>query len=229
MRATSISWILKYLTLCSILKKVDHLASHRTGTDMDSSKMDEFVANAALLAAHLKEKCEQAAASQQASAQDLQGAAIVVRRTIEEGKRELVEHAGSAVSSALSEKVPAAAQAILDTTARLKQVTDRLQHEQAALERRLRFLGAGTLGAIAVACLLLVAGTGYASWHNVQRAQRAHVDAEVLEALRHVTITACDGAPCIKIEEGLRRWKKNGEYVLVDGAAADGSEPAGQR
>lgn len=196
---------------------------------MDSSKMDEFVANAALLAAHLKEKCEQAAASQQASAQDLQGAAIVVRRTIEEGKRELVEHAGSAVSSALSEKVPAAAQAILDTTARLKQVTDRLQHEQAALERRLRFLGAGTLGAIAVACLLLVAGTGYASWHNVQRAQRAHVDAEVLEALRHVTITACDGAPCIKLEEGLRRWKKNGEYVLVDGAAADGSEPAGQR
>ena len=196
---------------------------------MDSSKMDEFVANAALLAAHLKEKCEQAAASQQASAQDLQGAAIVVRKTIEEGKRELVEHAGSAVSSALSEKVPAATQAILDAAARLKQVTDRLQHEQAALERRLRFLGASTLGAIAVACLLLVAGTGYASWHNVQRAQRAHVDAEVLEALRHVTITACDGAPCIKLEEGLRRWKKNGEYVLVDGAAADGSEPAGQR
>ena len=87
---------------------------------MDSSKMDEFVANAALLAAHLKEKCEQAAASQQASAQDLQGAAIVVRKTIEEGKRGLVEHAGSAVSSALSEKVPAATQAILDTTARLK-------------------------------------------------------------------------------------------------------------
>ena len=80
-----------------------------------------------------------------------------------------------------------------------------------------------------MACLLLVAGTGYASWHNVQRAQRAHVDAEVLEALRHVTITACDGAPCIKLEEGLRRWEKNGEYVLVDGAAADGSEHAGQR
>ena len=183
---------------------------------MDSSKMDEFVANAALLAAHLKEKCEQAAASQQASAQDLQGAAIVVRRTIEEGKRELVEHAGSAVSSALSEKVPAATQAILDTAARLKHVTDRLQHEQAALERRLRFLGASTLGAIAVACLLLVAGTGYASWHNVQRAQRAHVDAEVLEALRHVTITACDGAPCIKLEEGLPRWHANEDYVFVD-------------
>ena len=148
---------------------------------------------------------------------------------LEQRERELVEHAGSAVSSALSEKVPAATQAILDTAARLKRVTDRLQHEQAALERRLRFLGAGTLGAIAVACLLLVAGTGYASWHNVQRAQRAHVDAEVLEALRHVTITACDGAPCIKLEEGLRRWEKNGEYVLVDGAAAGGSEPAGRR
>ena len=90
---------------------------------MDSSKMDEFVANAALLAAHLKEKCEQAAASQQASAQDLQGAAIVVRRTIEEGKRELVEHAGSAVSSALSEKV--------------------LSGDPAAVKRYLAFLSAG--------------------------------------------------------------------------------------
>lgn len=195
---------------------------------MDSSKMDEFVANAALLAAHLKEQCERAAASQQASAQDLQGAAIVVRKTIEEGKRELVEHAGSAVSSALSEKVPAATQEIVDAAARLKQWTDRFQHEQAALERRLRFLGTSTLGAVAMACVLLVAGTGYASWHNVQRAQRAHADAEVLEALRHVTITACDGAPCIKLEDGLRRWGKNKDYVLVDGGDPVG-DSAGRR
>ena len=153
----------------------------------------------------------------------------MVRKTIEEGKRELVEHAGSAVSSALSEKVPAATQAILDTAARLKQVTDRLQHEQAALERRLRFLGASTLGAIAVACLLLVAGTGYASWHNVQRSERAKVDAEVLEALQHVTITSCGGQPCIKLQDGLPRWQKNDQYVLIDTSVKQEGAAGGAR
>jgi len=196
---------------------------------MDSSKMDEFVANAALLAAHLKEQCERAAASQQSSADDLQGAAIVVRKTIEEGKRELVEHAGSAVSTALAEKIPAATHDLLETSARLKQVTDRFQSEQSALERRMRFLGTSTLSAIAVACALLIAGTGYASWHNVKRAQRAHADAEVLDALRQVTITACDGVPCIKLEDGLRRWGKNRDYVLVDGGKESSGEPPGER
>ncbi|PPJ41506.1 hypothetical protein C0063_16885 [Pseudoxanthomonas sp. KAs_5_3] len=196
---------------------------------MDSSKMDEFLANAALLAAHLKEQCERATASQQSSADDLRGAAIVVRRTIEEGKRELVEHAGSAVSTALAEKIPAATNDILETSARLKQVTDRFHNEQAALERRMRLLGTSTLSAIAVACAVLIAGTGYASWYNVKRAQRAHADAEVLDALRQVTITACDGAPCIKLEDGLRRWGKNRDYVLVDGRKESSGEPTGER
>lgn len=196
---------------------------------MEPSKMDEFVANAALLAAHLKEQCERAAASQQSSADDLQGAAIVVRRTIEEAKRELVEHTGFAVSTALAEKIPAATHDILETSARLKQVTDRFQNEQAALERRMRFLGTSTLGAIAVACAVLIAGTGYASWHNVKRAQRSHADSEVLDALRQVTITACDGAPCIKLEDGLRRWGKNRDYVLVDGRKESNGEPTDER
>lgn len=196
---------------------------------MDSSKMDEFVANAALLAAHLKEQCERAAASQQSSADDLQGAAIVVRKTIEEGKRELVERAGSAISTALAAKIPAATHDLLETSARLKQVTDRFQNEQAVLERRMRFLGTSTLSAIAVACAVLIAGTGYASWYNVKRAQRAHADAEVLSALQQVTITACDGAPCIKLEDGLRRWGKNKDYVLVDGRDEGSSQPNGQR
>ncbi|WP_139227356.1 MULTISPECIES: hypothetical protein [unclassified Pseudoxanthomonas] len=191
--------------------------------------MDEFLANAALLAAHLKEQCERATASQQSSADDLRGAAIVVRRTIEEGKRELVEHAGSAVSTALAEKIPAATNDILETSARLKQVTDRFHNEQAALERRMRLLGTSTLSAIAVACAVLIAGTGYASWYNVKRAQRAHADAEVLDALRQVTITACDGAPCIKLEDGLRRWGKNRDYVLVDGRKESSGEPTGER
>lgn len=196
---------------------------------MDSSKMEEFVANAALLASHLKEQCERAAALQQSSAQDLQGAAIVVRKTIEEGKRELVEHAGSAVSAALTEKIPIATRDILDTAARLKQVTERFQNEQAALDRKVRIIGTSTMSVIVIACTLLVAGTGYASWYNVKRAQRAHADAEVLGALRQVTITACDGKPCIKLEDGLRRWGKNQDYVLVDGGRESNEEPTGQR
>ena len=48
------------------------------------------------------------------------------------------------------------------------------------------------------------------------QAERAAVRAEVLEALQQVAITACDGAPCIKLEDGLRRWPANDEYVLVD-------------
>lgn len=192
---------------------------------MESSKMDEFVANAALLAAHLKEQCEKAATSQQSSAHDLQGAAIVVRKTIEEGKRELVDHTRAAVASTLSETVSAPTKDIMDAASRLKLVVDHLHREQAALSQRTRSLGTRALGVVLLACGLVVAGTGYVAWHNVRSAERASVDAEVLAALNQVTITACDGKPCIKLEEGLRRWNKNDEYVLVDASEAVRDRP----
>ena len=186
------------------------------GSDMESAKMEEFIANAALLAAHLTQQCEKASAAQQASAQELQGSAIVVRNTIEEGKREMSEQARIAVRDALSQEIPRATQDIGDTATRLKQVADHLQREQAALSRHAGFLGWKSLGILSAGCLLLVAGTGYAAWHNIGRAERAHVDAEVLEALQQVTITSCGGTPCLKLQEGLPRWEKNDQYVLID-------------
>jgi hypothetical protein len=189
------------------------------GSDMEPSKMEEFVANSALLAAHLTQQCEKAAAAQLASAQELQGSAIVVRKTIEEGKREMSEQARIAVRDALAQEIPRATQDIGDTATRLKQVADHLQREQMALSQRARFLGWKSLGVLSTGCLLLVAGTGYAAWHNIERTKRAHVDAEVLEALQQVTITSCGGAPCLKLQEGLPRWGKNDQYVLIDTAA----------
>lgn len=195
---------------------------------MEPSRMEEFVANAALLAAHLTEQCNKAAAAQQASAQELEASAIVVRKTIEEGKREMSEQARSAVHDALALEIPAATHSIGETAARLRRVADHLQREQAQLSQRTHFLGWKSLGVLSVACLALVAGSGYAAWHNVQRSERAKVDAEVLEALQQVTITSCGGQPCIKLQEGLPRWQKNDQYVLIDtsvkrkGAAGDG-------
>jgi len=193
---------------------------------MEPSKMDEFVANAALLAAHLTEQCNKAAAVQQASAQELQASAIVVRKTIEEGKREMSEQARSAVHDALAQEIPAATHSIGETAVRLRQVADHLQREQVQLSQRARFLGWKSLGALSAASVLLVAGSGYAAWHNVQRSERAKVDAEVLEALQHVTITSCGGQPCIKLQDGLPRWQKNDQYVLIDTA---GKQESGGR
>ena len=196
---------------------------------MDPSKMEEFVANAALLAAHLTEQCNKAAVAQQTSAQELQASAIVVRKTIEEGKREMSEQARGAVHEALAQEIPAATMSIGETATRLRQVADHLQREQAALSQRARFLGWKSLGVLSAACLVLVAGSGYAAWHNVQRAERAHVDAEVLEALQHVTITSCGGQPCIKLQDGLPRWQKNDQYVLIERSAPQEGAPGGGR
>lgn len=194
---------------------------------MELSKMEEFVANAALLAAHLTEQCNKAASAQQASAQELQASAIVVRKTIEEGKREMSDQARAAVHEALAHEIPAATHSIGETATRLRQVADHLQREQAQLSQRARFLGWKSLGVLSAACLLLVAGSGYAAWHNVQRADRAAVDAEVLEALQQVTITSCGGQPCIKLQDGLPRWQKNNQYVLIDTSAKQDAAAAG--
>ncbi|WP_142123385.1 hypothetical protein [Pseudoxanthomonas sp. 3HH-4] len=201
------------------------------GSDMESAKMEEFIANSALLAAHLTQQCEKAAAAQQASAHELQGSAIVVRKTIEEGKREMSEQARIAVRDALSQEIPRATQDIGDTATRLKQVADHLQREQAALSRRAGLLGWKSLGILSAGCLVLIAGTGYAAWHNIGRAERAHVDAEVLEALQQVTITSCGGTPCLKLQEGLPRWEKNDQYVLIDTGESrlDGKHKDGSR
>ena len=165
---------------------------------MEPSKMEDFVANAALLAAHLTDQCNKAAATQQAAAKELQASAIAVGKTIDDGKREIGEQTRGAIHDALAQEIPAATHSIGETAARLRQVADHLQQEQARLTQRARFLGWKSLGVLSVACLLLVAGSGYAARHNLQRAAQAKVDAEVLEALQQVTISAPpSGVPSI--------------------------------
>lgn len=186
--------------------------------------MEDFIANAALLAAHLTQQCEKSVADQQASAQDIRQSANEVRQTLAAGQLDLAQHARAAIRDALADEIPIATRSLGETAERLKAMADRLRSEQASAGLRTRILGWKALASLGIASVLTVAATGYFAWHNVKRAERVQVDAEVLEALQQVTITSCGGTPCIKLEEGLRRWAKNEEYVLIDTVATP--EPA---
>lgn len=181
--------------------------------------MEEFVANAALLAGHLTQQCEKAAAAQEASAQQLQRAATEVGQGVASGRAELAQSARAAVREALSQEIPAAVEAIGDTGDRLAALAEQLSREQGAMAVRLRMLTWKALAALSVGAVAIIGCTAYFAQANVQRAQQAKVDAQVLEALQQVSITSCDGRPCIKLEDGLQRWRKNDEYVLIEAGA----------
>src|SRR5690606_23319484 len=121
-----------------------------------------------------------------------------------------------AVRGSLAAEVPAAIRGLEDATQQFSKTLEHLQSQQRSLAQRARFLGWTSLASLAIASLVLLAGTGFAAWLNVQRAQKAQVSAEVLQALEQVTITSCDGQPCIKLEDGVRRWAKNDVYVLIE-------------
>lgn len=178
--------------------------------------MDEFVAGAALLAAHLTRQCEQAAASQQAAAQDMHDAAAHVAERVAAGRDALLQATGEAVRDALARELDAAATRAEAAAHRLDQQVTRLDRAQAGFGIRTRLLGTGALLALALGAIAIVGATAQIARLNVDRAEHARVRAEVMEALQQVTITACDGRPCIRLEEGLRRWPSNDEYVLVD-------------
>ncbi|OBU66883.1 hypothetical protein A9K58_10530 [Stenotrophomonas maltophilia] len=181
--------------------------------------MEEFITNAALLAGHLTQQCEKAAAAQEASSAQLQRAAAEVGQGVAAGRAELAQSARAAVREALSQEIPAAVEAIGDSGDRLAALAEQLSREQAAMAGRLRMLTWKALAALVAGSAAIVGGTAYFAWSNVQRAQQAKVEAQVLEALQQVSITSCDGHPCIKLEDGLQRWQKNDEYVLVDARA----------
>lgn len=186
---------------------------------MDQTKMEEFVANAALLAGHLTQQCERAAADQRAASASLEQAAAEVGKGVAAGRAELAQTLRGAVRDALTAEVPSAVEAIAQSGDRLQLLADQLERSHAATAKRIQTLAMKALGATALASLAILGATGYMAWTNVQRAERAQVRAEVMEALEHVTITACDGAPCIKLEDGAPRWSKNADYILVDTSA----------
>ncbi|MCD9031546.1 hypothetical protein LDO32_07370 [Luteimonas sp. Y-2-2-4F] len=187
---------------------------------MDSSRIEDFVANAALLAAHLTQQCEQAAAQQQAAAEGLQRSGDAVRSAVAAGKAELADHARQAVREGLSKEVGALTRSLDESGERLRRAAAELQREQDQIGRRMQALSWRSIISIGAAMLVVVAGTAFWAWQNVQRAERAQVRAEVLEALQQVAITSCDGRPCLKLEAGLPRWDRNEEYVLIDTSVA---------
>lgn len=178
--------------------------------------MDEFIANAALLAGHLTQQCEKAAGEQKSSAADLRRAASEVGQSVTAGTAELALNARSAVRDALSQEIPAAVEAISQAGDRLRLFADQLQRDQAAAGAHMRLLGWKALGGLGLASVVVIGATAYFAWTNVQRAERASVEAQVLEALQQVSITSCDGRPCVKLEDGQARWEKNDDYILID-------------
>lgn len=186
---------------------------------MEQKKLEDFLANAALLAAHLSKQCEKASA-------DLQQTASSFRQGVADGQAELAASARTAVRDSLASEVPAAIHGLGEATDQFRKLAEQVQRQQHVLDQRARFLGWKSLASVAAATVVVLAATGYVAWSNVQRAQKAQVQAEVLRALQQVTITSCDGRPCIKLEDGLRRWSKNDEYVLVDATSASSDADA---
>ena len=186
---------------------------------MERAQLEEFVASAALLAAHLTRQCEETISGQRNATEDLRRTADAVGGWVLEGNAELHRQARGAIREAVNEEIPPAARLLRDTATQLQNMAEHLRREQAVTSLQLRMLGWKAMLALAVAAAVMLGGSGYIAWLNLQRAERAHVRAEVLEALQQVTITSCDGRPCLKLEDGTPRWSGNSDYVLVDRAS----------
>ncbi|WP_310151649.1 hypothetical protein [Luteimonas sp. 3794] len=182
--------------------------------------MEDFVASAALLAAHLTQQCEQAAANQRAAASVLEDAAAGVARHTAAGRDALLRATTTAVHEALTGQLDATMAHADAASQRLGHLLAHLERTQAGLDSRARLLGGGALLALVVGAVAIIGASSYVAHLNLARAERASVRAEVLEALQQVTITACEGRPCIKLEDGLRRWPSNSDYVFVDAPQA---------
>ncbi|WP_313642938.1 hypothetical protein [Stenotrophomonas sp.] len=190
---------------------------------MEQSKMEEFIANAALLAGHLTQQCDKVVAEQKSSTAELQRAATELGQGVSAGKAELAQTARAAIREALSQEIPAAVEALGDSGDRLRAIADQLQREQLAAASGIRALAWKALVAMLVAAVAIVGGTAYVASNNLQRAENAKLEAQVMEALQQVQITACDGKPCVKLSEGQQRWQRNDDYILVDTSARAGT------
>lgn len=179
-----------------------------------------FVRQAALLAAQLEQRTAQAVAEQRSaatamieSARNLDGA---TRASFQGAQEEISRQAQQALRAGLSAELAQIRAALDEAGTRCQRMMAQLRGEQDALISRTRILTWKLLGFAAATALLLIAGTSFVVWHNIERNRQLNVRAEVTEALQQVTITSCGGRPCIKLDARARRWGKEGEYVLVD-------------
>lgn len=191
--------------------------------------MIEFLEKATLLAADLEHRCANAAEQHARSAQELdqtlRNVEDDVGRIIAAGKDELAGHAADAIRQALAQEIGMATRAVSESAGELRKMSDQLKREQSAIGARMRVMGWKSIVAVGAAAFVTVAGSSFVVWNNAQRIQRTQVQAEVVEALRHVTVTSCDGRPCIKLAEGQLRWNKNADYLLVDTSPPPREQP----
>jgi len=183
---------------------------------MERTQMEDFIASAALLAAHLTQQCEQAARDQRDAAGALQDAATGVAEHAAAGRDALLRTTANAVRDALTAELDMTTARAESAAQRLERLIAHLERTQTGMTARSRLLGGGALLALVLGGVALIGASGYVATLNLERAERASVRADVLEALQQVAITACDGRPCIKLEDGLSRWPSNDDYVFVD-------------
>ncbi|MGY1459225.1 MULTISPECIES: hypothetical protein [unclassified Luteimonas] len=200
---------------------------------MNATQYDEmvqFLEKATLLAATLERRCEDAAQQSSASARDLglmlQRVEGEVGSIVSAGRDELLQHAETAVRQAIAREVGMATAAIGESARELQRAADQLGREQAMVGGRMRAMAWKSIVAVGAAAFLTIAGSSFIVWNNAQRIQHTQVQADVLEALRHVTVTSCDGRPCMKLAQGQPRWSKNADYILVDVSAPAGDQAA---
>src|SRR5690606_16764648 len=148
------------------------------------------------------QQCGKAVSDQQAAARELRHSAGTVADSVAAGKLELEQYARGAIREALARELAGASQSLDAAADPLQQLGERLRIEQSSAGLRMRVLEWKSIALLTVAAITVVGGSAYAARHNLQRAERAQVRAEVLEALRHVAITSCDGHPCVKLEDG---------------------------
>lgn len=187
---------------------------------MERAKLEEFVASAALLAAHLTRQCEESMSGQRNATDALRRSADAIGQRVLGANAELQQQTRRAIHDALADEIPVAARSLRETATQLQDMAARLQREQASASLRMRVLGWKAISSLALAATVMVGGSAYVAWKNMQRVAQARVQAEVLDALAQVTITSCDGQPCLRLEDGIPRWSKNDEYVLVQRKAA---------
>src|SRR5690606_10060810 len=153
-------------------------------------EMVQFLEKATLLAATLERRCEAAAEQNTESARDLRLMLKQVEGQMGEivaaGRDELLQHAGTAVRQAIAREAGTATTALADSARDLQRAADQLAREQAGTAGLLRSMGWTSITAVACAAFLTIAGSSFIVWNNVQRIQRTSVQADVLEALRHV-------------------------------------------
>lgn len=197
--------------------------------ETQTNQIVEFLEKATLLAATLESRCEQAADQLDGGARALEEALQRVEHDIGtivgNGRDELARQVQAAVRQALVQEVGMATAALGESVAQVRQASEQLRREQTIVAGRMRMMGWKSMAAVGAAALLVLAGTGFVAWNNVQRIQATNVRAEVLEALAHVNVTSCDGRPCIRLAEGQSRWPRNHDYILV-GVTDPGGTPA---